>query len=90
MEKQYLNDDDIKILRFLKTHHKNHKLYIFCSIFSFLIGVLVVLTCFKIYKERFLWEGLYFISLGFVLIFTNSKFTRIYKLIKKIQQTKEE
>ena len=90
MEKQYLNDDDIKILSFLKTHHKNHKLYIFCSIFSFSIGALVILACFKIYKERFLWEGLFFISLGLVLIFTNNKFIKIYKLIQKIQQTKEE
>ncbi len=82
-----LNQKDYKILTFLDKHRKNRPLFLFCSFFSCSIGVIVILACIKVYQERFLWEGLCFISIGISLHYLNTKFIQIAELIDKLMQS---
>lgn len=84
MKNNILDKNDYKTLAFLNNQRKNRKLFIFCSVFSILIGMTVILVCLKVYRERFLWEGLYFISIGIALFYLNNQFIKMAILLEKL------
>jgi len=80
----FLDENDKNLLSFLNKQRANRKYVIFCSLFSFLVGLILIIGCFIEFHERFFYGGLFFTFMGFVLIFTNNKFNRILSLIEKI------
>ncbi len=84
MRMSLLDEKDKNLLNFLKKQKNIRKQIAFASVFCFLVGVLLLITCFIDFHERFLYQGTLAIWGGGMLFFANHRYIRILELIEKI------
>lgn len=79
-----LDEKDKKLLNFLKKQKNIRRQMAFASVFCFLGGVFLLVTCFIDFYERFFYGGLLMTGVSYMTFTTNNKFVRILELIEKI------